>query len=69
MIRICLRRDTEVNWTTADPILLEGEIGLAKDIMRMKMGDGTTPWSGLEYLDTLWVPEFPVDHSKSWGSL
>lgn len=48
--RIQLRNDTAENWRTADPILLKGEIGIALDTRKIKVGDGTTNWLGLKYL-------------------
>jgi hypothetical protein len=47
--RIRLRRDTAANWTSANPVLLNGEVGLETDTQRFKAGDGTTAWSGLSY--------------------
>lgn len=45
-----LRRDTAANWTSVDPILEEGELGLELDTRRLKMGDGLTAWTSLEYI-------------------
>lgn len=49
--RIQLRNDTPSNWSTANPVLLAGEIGLEIDSARnrMKIGDGTTAWNDLPY--------------------
>lgn len=47
--RIILRRDTAVNWTIADPILANGEIGLETDTERFKIGNGISPWSERSY--------------------
>lgn len=47
--RIRLRRDTQANWTAADPVLLNGEMGVETDTRRYKVGDGATAWSGLSY--------------------
>lgn len=48
------RRDTSSNWTTKNPIILDGEIILvdtsAGDI-RVKVGDGTKHYSELPFLD------------------
>jgi hypothetical protein len=49
MIKIQLRRDSAANWTTANPILAQGEIGLELDTQKFKMGDGTTAWTTLGY--------------------
>lgn len=50
---IKLRRDTAADWTTADPILAEGELGVELDTNRVKIGDGATEWSGLDYFGVL----------------
>lgn len=49
--QISLRRDTTVNWSTLNPILAEGEIGIAINVhpIKFKIGDGTTHWNDLEY--------------------
>jgi len=47
--RIRIRRDTAANWTAANPVLLNGEVGIETDTRRFKTGDGTTAWSGLSY--------------------
>ena len=46
---IKLRRDTAADWTTVDPILADGELGIETDTNRIKIGDGTTEWTGLKY--------------------
>ena len=48
-IRIQLRRDTEINWLAINPVLAVGEAGVEYDTGRIKVGDGVTPWSGLNY--------------------
>jgi len=47
--RFKLRNDTAADWTSANPVLLLGEIGVETDTRRYKIGDGTTAWSGLSY--------------------
>lgn len=47
---IQLRRDTAVNWTTADPILADGEIGVEIDTQKVKVGNGSALWSVQPYL-------------------
>ena len=47
---IQIRRDISGNWTSADPILAQGELGLETDTDKIKVGDGTTSWSSLGYL-------------------
>lgn len=47
--RLTLRRDTAANWTSADPVLAQGEPGFETDTNRLKIGDGSTAWSSLPY--------------------
>lgn len=49
LFKMQFRRDTEANWAAANPVLLEGEIGLVTDVTSpyFKLGDGLTAWSGL----------------------
>lgn len=49
---IKLRRGTALQWTAANPILSEGEMGLEMDSRRFKFGDGIRRWSDLEYAGT-----------------
>lgn len=49
--KIVLRNDTAANWKMANPILLEGEFAVELDTKKFKLGDGTTPWNSLKYLD------------------
>ena len=48
-VRIQQRRDTAANWTSVNPVLAEGEIGLELDTDQLKVGDGSTAWSSLPY--------------------
>jgi len=47
---IQIRRDTQTNWTTNDPILASGEIAFSTDQYKIKIGDGTSNWSALAYM-------------------
>lgn len=49
MPKIQLRHDTAANWTTVNPVLLEGEIGIETDTKKQKIGDGSTAWNSLDY--------------------
>jgi hypothetical protein len=49
---IQIRRGTAAQWTTANPILADGEMGYEKDTSKFKFGDGTTAWSTLDYIET-----------------
>ena len=46
---IQLRHDTAANWTSVNPILYEGEVGIETDTKKQKIGDGSTPWNNLAY--------------------
>ncbi len=57
--RIKLKSDTESNWLSQDPVLLDGEVAIVKcdgGITRKKIGDGSKKFSELAY-----------DESKSLG--
>jgi len=49
IIQIQLRRDTAANWTTSNPLLLEGEPALETDTGKLKFGDGSTTYNSLPY--------------------
>jgi hypothetical protein len=44
---IKLRRDTAANWAATDPVLQLGEPGYDTTNNQLRIGNGTTPWSGL----------------------
>lgn len=48
-IRIQLRNDTAENWTSANPVLLKGEMGVEIDTGKTKIGNGTDNWKTLKY--------------------
>ena len=48
-VQIQFRRDTAANWTTANPTLAQGELGLELDTARYKIGNGSTAWNSLAY--------------------
>jgi len=47
--KILFRRDTAANWTSENPVLSAGEIGLETDTNKIKLGNGSTTWSSLPY--------------------
>lgn len=47
--RFVLKNDTEALWNSNNPVLMKGEIGIATDVNKMKIGDGTSKWSELKY--------------------
>ena len=46
---IQIRRDTASDWTSANPTLAQGELGLETDTLKLKAGTGTTAWNSLAY--------------------
>ena len=48
-VQIQMRRDTAANWTSENPTLSAGEIGVETDTGRVKIGDGATAWTSLTY--------------------
>ena len=49
MTKIIQRHDTAANWTSVNPVLAAGEMGVETDTNKFKFGDGVTAWSGLAY--------------------
>jgi hypothetical protein len=47
--RLQQRRDTAANWTSNNPTLAAGEIGLESDTSKFKIGNGSTAWTSLSY--------------------
>ena len=54
------RRDTAANWTSANPTLLAGEIGIESDTNKIKIGDGSTAWTSLAYTPWSQVSAYPL---------
>ena len=46
---ILMRNDTAANWTSVNPVLSKGEIGIEIDTNKFKIGDGVKTWSQLAY--------------------
>lgn len=61
---IQVRRDTQENWSTINPVLQLAEPGLETDTRKMKYGDGVTPWNDLPYASNL-TPQQEIDLEES----
>lgn len=48
-VTIQMRRDTAAAWTSANPTLAQGEMGLETDTTYYKIGNGSTAWNSLAY--------------------
>ena len=50
MTRIQLRRDTASNFSTANPVLAEGEAGFETNTNKLKIGNGEDNYNDLDYI-------------------
>ena len=48
-----IRRDSTLNWSTYDPVLQEGEIGLDTTLNKIKIGNGNSHWTTLPFATIL----------------
>lgn len=49
--RLISRNDLAANWTTKNPVLLKGELGIEIDTNLIKIGNGTATWTELPYVN------------------
>ena len=56
-VQVQFRRGAASEWTNANPILAEGELGLELDSNKFKLGNGFTRWNNLLYTSTFNVGE------------
>lgn len=49
-VQIQLRRGTASQWSSANPVLLSGEIVVETDTGKFKIGDGSTAYNSLSYV-------------------
>jgi len=47
--QIQVRRGTAAQWTSTNPTLASGEFGFETDTGKIKIGNGSTAWTGLSY--------------------
>lgn len=62
---IKLRRDTAANWISADPTLALGECGFETDTLKMKIGDGSTAFTALDYMSGDGVTQYTDTMAKA----
>jgi hypothetical protein len=62
-VRIQVRRGTASQWSTTNPVLAAGEMGVETDTNKFKFGNGTATWSALSYAnaDTAGITEISQD--------
>lgn len=63
-VQIQLRRDSAADFTSANPTLAEGEVGIETDTLRFKIGDGSTAWNSLRYVGAN-IPQRSISASES----
>jgi hypothetical protein len=49
-VRIQVRRGTSSDWSSVNPVLAAGEMGVETDTRKIKIGDGSTVWNSLDYI-------------------
>jgi hypothetical protein len=49
--KIQIRRDTASNWEANNPTLAIGEAGFVTDLNKIKLGNGSSAWNSLNYLE------------------
>lgn len=47
-VRMLQRRGTAAQWSAKNPVLGDGEMGIATDVGIIKIGDGENPWEDLD---------------------
>lgn len=50
-----MKRGTAAAWAAANPILSDGEIGFETDTSKIKIGNGTSTWTALNYFPADWT--------------
>ena len=61
-VRIQIRRGLASEWTSANPTLAAGEMGVETDTRKTKIGTGSTAWTSLAYANVV-----PSDLSNTLG--
>ena len=72
-VRIQVRRGTSSEWTSANPILAAGEMGVETNTNKFKFGNGSSTWTALSYAaaDTAAIGEISqdaIDQALSMGA-
>lgn len=70
-VQIQLRNDTAENWSTANPVLARGEMGVEIDTNKIKFGNGLNAWEQLSYagIDAQEIiPLVSFDHEQGTAS-
>ena len=65
-VQIQLRRGTLLDWSNANPVLANGEVGVETDTSRFKIGNGIANWSSLNYYSAM-VTGSSYQITSSWS--
>lgn len=68
-VKIQVRRGTSEEWSSINPVLLEGEQGLETDSNKIKIGNGNLSWNDLPYLSTYTSSSAVFSSSVSWTGI
>ena len=52
-VHIQIRRGAAADWADVNPILTEGELAFENDTLKFKVGDGTSDWASLNYINVV----------------
>jgi len=66
--RITFRKGSTQEWEQYDPVLMAGEPAYNTNLNKLKLGDGTSKWSELSYLEGLGGTEWSNDGSNLFPS-
>jgi hypothetical protein len=50
-VQIQLRRGTASQWSSANPVIAEGELCIELDTKKFKVGDGVNHWNDIPYTE------------------
>lgn len=59
--QIQIRRGTAAQWTSTNPTLASGELGLETDTGYLKAGNGSTAWNSLAYINQYPLPTLSLN--------
>lgn len=57
--------DTSTNWTSNNPILLAGEMGIESDTNKVKVGNGVNNWNDLPYFGNAEFKQVQADWNEN----
>lgn len=64
--KIQFRRGTTAQWTAANTLLAEGELGYDTDLKKFKIGDGTTTWNALSFFESGSSGAVDIQNDSDW---